>query len=78
LVNTTLDRLRPGQRGRIVALSGDAPLIQRLMEMGVLEGDEVELIGFAPLGDPVEVRLGDSRISLRRTDAARVEVQPLS
>ena len=44
----------------------------------MLEGDEVELIGFAPLGDPVEVRLGDSRISLRRTDAARVEVQPLS
>jgi ferrous iron transport protein A len=75
LPNTTLDRLRPGQRGRIVTLSGDGVLLQRLMEMGMLEGDEVELLGFAPLGDPIEVRLGDSRLSLRRADAARVEVQ---
>jgi ferrous iron transport protein A len=75
LSNTTLDRLRPGQRGRVVTLRGDAALVQRLMEMGMLEGDEVELLAFAPLGDPLEVRLGDSRISLRRSDAARVEVQ---
>lgn len=72
---TTLDRLRPGQRGLVAALGGDAALVQRLMEMGMLEGDEIELIAVAPLGDPLEVRLGDSRISLRRADAARVEVQ---
>ena len=75
--NTTLDRLRPGQRGRVVALTGDGALVQRLMEMGMLEGDEVGLIGIAPLGDPIEVRLGDSRLSLRCNEAARVEVQPL-
>jgi ferrous iron transport protein A len=75
LSTTTLDRLLPGQRGRIVALSGDGALVQRLMEMGMLEGDEVELVGVAPLGDPIEVRLGDSRLSLRRGDAAGVEVQ---
>ncbi|MFO0929553.1 MAG: FeoA family protein [Gemmataceae bacterium] len=74
----TLDRLPPGQRGRILSLTGDAVLVQRLMEMGMLEGDEVEMIGAAPLGDPLEVRLGDSRLSLRRSEAARVEVQPLS
>lgn len=74
----TLDRLHPGQRGRILSLTGDAVLVQRLMEMGMLEGDEVEMIGAAPLGDPLEVRLGDSRLSLRRSEAARVEVQPLS
>jgi ferrous iron transport protein A len=51
--------------------------MQRLMEMGMLEGDEVELIGFAPLGDPLEVRLGDYRLSLRRAEASRVEVQLL-
>lgn len=75
---STLDRLYPGQRGRILSLTGDAVLVQRLMEMGMLEGDEVEMIGAAPLGDPLEVRLGDSRLSLRRSEAARVEVQPLS
>src|SRR5262245_32163016 len=77
LLSFTLDRLTLGQRGRIVGLSGDAGLVQRLMEMGMLEGDEVELVGVAPLGDPIEVRLGDSRLSLRRNEAARVEVQPL-
>ena len=47
------------------------------MEMGMLEGDEVELLAFAPLGDPIELRLGDSRLSVRRADAARVEVESL-
>src|SRR5262245_62554867 len=65
-LRTTLDRLAAGQRGRVVALKGDDALMQRLMEMGLLEGDEVELIGFAPLGDPLEVRLGDYRLSLRK------------
>ena len=66
-----------GQRGRIIALRGDPILVQRLMEMGMLEGDEVELLAFAPLGDPIELRLGDSRLSVRRADAARVEVESL-
>jgi Fe2+ transport system protein FeoA len=58
-------------------LDGDPAILQRLMEMGVLEGEVVELIGFAPLGDPVEIRLGDYRLSLRRSEAARVLVEPL-
>jgi len=70
--------MTPGQRGQILALTGDPVLVGRLMEMGILEGDEVELIGFAPLGDPLEIRLGDSRLSLRRREAAHVEVQLLS
>lgn len=76
--HTTLDRLAIGQRGRIVALQGDPDHLQRLMEMGVLEGDEVELLGVAPLGDPIELRLGDSRLSVRRRDAAGVEVELLA
>jgi ferrous iron transport protein A len=73
----SLDQLRPGQRARIRALQGGGVLIQRLMEMGLLEGEQVEMIGQAPLGDPVEVRLGDYRLSLRRIEAARVEVESL-
>ena len=76
-MTTSLDRLNPGQRGRIVALHGDSTVVGRLMEMGMLEGDEVELIAFAPLGDPLEVRLGDYRLSIRRGEAARVEVELL-
>jgi ferrous iron transport protein A len=70
----TLDQLPRGTRGRITALDGDDPLTQRLFEMGLFEGEEVEVIGVAPLGDPLEVRLRDYRLSLRRREAARVHV----
>ena len=70
----SLDRLRPGQRGRIAALVGNDALVQRLMEMGLFEGEEIEVLALAPLGDPIEIRLGDSRWSLRRGEAARVQV----
>ncbi len=70
----SLDQLRPGQRGRIESLAGNDPLTQRLMEMGLLEGEELEVIALAPLGDPLEIRLGDSRLSLRRGEAARIRV----
>jgi ferrous iron transport protein A len=72
----SLDQFRPGQRGRVVALVGGDALVQRLLEMGLFEGEEVEVIGFAPLGDPLEVRLRDYRLSLRRSEAARVQVEP--
>ena len=74
----TLDSLRPGQRARIVAVGGEGALVQRLLEMGLFEEEEVELLAVAPLGDPLEVRLRDYRLSLRRSEAARVEVQLLS
>lgn len=68
----SLAQLRPGQRGRISAIQGDDALVQRLMEMGLIEGETIELLRVAPLGDPLEIRLGDYRLSLRRTEAARV------
>ncbi len=74
---TTLDRLPLGGRGLVAALDGADPLTQRLLEMGLLEGEEVEVVGVAPLGDPIEVRLRDYRLSLRRREAARVHVVPL-
>ena len=72
----SLDQLRPGQRGEIVSLDADVTASGRLMEMGLLEGEEIEVLGFAPLGDPMEVRLRDYRLSLRRSEAARIAVQP--
>jgi ferrous iron transport protein A len=75
---TTLDQLRAGQRAKIHSLQGADSLVQRLLEMGLMEGEEVEVVGFAPLGDPMEIRLPDYRLSLRRTEAARVTVSPLS
>src|SRR5436309_11578156 len=70
----SLDQLRRGQRATVTAIAGEDGILQRLLEMGLLEGEEVEVLGFAPLGDPVEIRVRDYRLSLRRTEAARVLV----
>jgi ferrous iron transport protein A len=70
----SLDQLRSGQRACVAAIQGNDAIVQRLLEMGLLEGEEIEVIGFAPLGDPMEIRLRDYRLSLRRSEAARVAV----
>jgi Fe2+ transport system protein FeoA len=72
---TTLDRLRPGVRGIVTTVRGEPALIQRLGEMGVFEGETIEVIGVAPLGDPLEIRIGDGRLSLRREEAAGIEIE---
>src|SRR5207248_7331693 len=69
-----LHELTAGQSGRVEEVLGQDAMVQRLMEMGILEGEEIEVLGFAPLGDPMEIRLRDYRLSLRRTEAARVGV----
>lgn len=73
----TLDQLLTGQRGEVETLAGDQALVQRLYEIGLLEGETVEVLGFAPLGDPVEVRVGNTRLSLRKPEAAAVSVRLL-
>jgi ferrous iron transport protein A len=73
----TLDQVRVGQRVRVASVNGDDAIVQRLLEMGLLDGEELEVIGFAPLGDPMEIRLRDYRLSLRRNEAARIRVTPL-
>ena len=73
---TTLDQLRAGQRATVAGLRGGDALVQRLLEFGLLEGETVEVIGFAPLGDPMEIRLGNARLSLRRLEAAGIAVEP--
>jgi ferrous iron transport protein A len=72
----SLDQLQRGQRGTVTSIAGDDAIGQRLLEMGLLEGEEIEVLGFAPLGDPMEIRLRDYRLSLRRSEAARITIQP--
>ena len=73
-----LHELKPGQRASIESVQADDAIGQRLLEMGLLEGEQIQVIGFAPLGDPMEILLRDYRLSLRRTEAARVRVKLVS
>ena len=72
---TTLDTLREGERARIIDVTGDDGIAVRLLEMGLTEGEEIELLGFAPLGDPIEFFVRGYRISLRSREAQRVKVE---
>ena len=71
----TLDQLPPGQTATIVDIIGNDAVAVRLMEMGLIEGEPVEFVGAAPLGDPLEFTLRGYRLSLRSTEARRVHIE---
>jgi ferrous iron transport protein A len=73
-----LSEFRPGARVEVVAVAGEAGLVQRLYEFGLMEGEEIEVVALAPLGDPIEIRLGNTRLSLRKNEAAGVTVRDLA
>jgi ferrous iron transport protein A len=70
----TLSELSLGATAIIRDITGDDAIAIRLMEMGLTEGEEIALIGAAPLGDPLEFSIRGYRLSLRKTEAARVLV----
>lgn len=73
----TLDSLAPGDRARILSLDGNEADMERLMEMGVVEGTEIQVVRFAPLGDPMEIVARGTHFSLRRVEAQGVSVEKL-
>jgi ferrous iron transport protein A len=74
----TLAELRPGGRAEVLSITGEAGLVQRLYEFGLMEGETVEVVALAPLGDPIEIRLGNTRLSLRKSEAAGVSIRLIS
>ena len=70
----TLDALSKGQRAVIQDVAGDDAISVRLMEMGLIEGEEIELLGRAPLGDPLEFLVRGYRLSLRTEEARRISI----
>ena len=72
---TKLSELDVGQSGRVRTVHGTDAISQRLLEMGVVQGTDLKLIGTAPLGDPLELELRGYRLSVRRDEAARVELE---
>jgi Fe2+ transport system protein FeoA len=73
----TLADVRVGERARVTRIVGQGAVVQRLQEMGLIAGVELSVIRFAPLGDPVEIRVRGYALSLRRTEARCVEVGPV-
>ena len=73
-LETSLEQLTVGQRGRIIALA-ESPFRHRLVELGFVPGTIVSVKRFSPLRDPVELELRDTRVCLRQSETRQITVQ---
>ncbi|MEX2144306.1 MAG: ferrous iron transport protein A [Anaerolineales bacterium] len=71
----SLSELMVGQTGAIVKLSAIGASRQRLLDMGVVRGELIEVIRTAPLGDPIEYRIKGYHLSLRKHEARLILVE---
>jgi len=72
---SSLAELRVGQSARVSKVKGSDEISIRLLEMGLTPGVEFSLIGTAPLGDPLELEVRGYRLSVRKSEASRIEVE---
>ncbi|MBR1765235.1 MAG: ferrous iron transport protein B [Ruminococcus sp.] len=70
----TLKDVKIGSTAKVERLGGDGALRQHFLDMGLIPGTEVTVVKYAPMGDPVELRLHDYELTLRLADAAEIEV----
>jgi len=70
----TLANLKPGQSAQVFRIRGTGALRRRIMEMGLTPGAELCLRKTAPFGDPIEIYLRGYSLTLRKADAALVEL----
>lgn len=70
--NKTLKDLIPGQKGRVLKVKGNSAVKRRILDMGLVPGSEVVMERYAPLGDPVEIKLKGYHLSLRKEEAKNI------
>ncbi len=70
-----LDQLKPGDKGKVVRVSGSGAVHRRILDMGVVPGSEIEVERVAPLGDPVEFKLLGYHLSLRKEESQNIHVE---
>lgn len=70
----TLDELQIGQSATLTTVGGEGALRQHFLDMGLIPGEEVTLVRFAPLGDPMEIMVQGYELTLRKDDAQKIEV----
>ena len=70
----TLKDAKVGQTVVVARLHGEGPVKRRIMDMGITKGVEIYVRKVAPLGDPVEITVRGYELSLRKADAALIEV----
>jgi ferrous iron transport protein A len=72
----TLDEMKPGHGGIITVVGGEGVLRRRLLDMGLTPKTRVMVRKVAPMGDPIEIRLRGYELTIRREEAAKIQVLP--
>jgi len=72
-----LDNLQSGQKAKIIKLNTNGRLLHKLLDMGFVNGADIEVIREAPLFDPMELKIQNYNISLRKSEAKLIEVETL-
>ena len=72
---TTLRDAKAGQIVKVARVTGTGSLRQRILDMGLTKGTEVAVCKIAPLGDPIELTVRGYELSVRKDDAAAIEVE---
>ncbi|HEX5138849.1 MAG TPA: ferrous iron transport protein A [Planctomycetota bacterium] len=73
---TGLDRIAPGSRAVVRVVAAENGARRRLLEMGFVPGTALRVVRLAPLGDPMEIELHGYHVSLRRSEARTILVEP--
>lgn len=78
MFSITLSDIKPGQKCVVTGISRSKSLLRkRIIDMGVTIGTEIYVRKLAPLGDPIELTLRGYELSLRKDDAALIEVEKI-
>ena len=73
----TLNQLSPGQSAAVTHVGGEGALRQHFLDMGVIPGAQITLVKYAPMGDPMELRIHGYTLTLRVDDAKNIGIEPL-
>lgn len=71
----TLNKISPGSSATVTKLTGEGALKRRIMDMGITKGVTVQVKKVAPLGDPMEITVRGYELTIRKDDAAMIEVE---
>ena len=75
MTNITLADLKEGEKAYIRYYSSEDSTIYRFLELGLVIGEQLKLTRFAPLGDPIEIEVMNSRICIRKQTARQIFVE---
>ena len=71
-----LGELSLGESAVVVNVGGEGQLRKRFLDLGITKGTRVTMARIAPFGDPVEIQLRGYRLTLRKSEASIVEIEP--